>query len=54
MIWDHGTWLPESPDVEAALKKGDLKFSFEGKKLRGSWVLVRTGAAPDRPSRPGC
>jgi bifunctional non-homologous end joining protein LigD len=46
MIWDHGTWIPESPDVEAALKKGDLKFSFEGKKLRGSWVLVRTGRRP--------
>jgi bifunctional non-homologous end joining protein LigD len=42
MIWDSGTWTPESPDVEAALKKGDLKFSLDGKKLRGSWVLVRT------------
>src|SRR5688572_7415843 len=30
MIWDHGTWTPESPDVDAALAKGDLKFSFEG------------------------
>jgi bifunctional non-homologous end joining protein LigD len=46
MIWDHGTWTPESPDVDAALKKGDLKQSFEGKKLRGSWVLVRTGRRP--------
>lgn len=42
MIWDQGTWKPESLDVDAALKKGDLKFTFEGKKLRGSWVLVRT------------
>jgi len=42
MIWDHGTWTPETPDVEAALKKGELKFSLEGKKLHGSWVLVRT------------
>jgi bifunctional non-homologous end joining protein LigD len=41
MIWDHGTWTPESPDVDAALKKGDLKFSLDGKKLHGSWVLVR-------------
>ena len=46
MIWDHGIWIPESPDVGAALKQGDLKFSFEGKKLRGSWVLVRTGRRP--------
>ena len=42
MIWDNGTWTPESPDVDAALKKGDLKFTLNGKKLRGSWVIVRT------------
>src|SRR6201984_3288900 len=42
MIWDNGTWTPESADVEAALKKGDLKFALQGKKLKGSWVLVRT------------
>ena len=43
MLWDQGTWTPESPDVEAALKKGDLKFTLDGYKLKGSWVLVRTG-----------
>jgi DNA ligase D-like protein (predicted 3'-phosphoesterase) len=42
MIWDHGTWEPEVPDVTRALQKGDLKFRLRGKKLRGSWVLVRT------------
>ena len=42
MVWDTGTWEAESPDVNAALKKGDLKFQLHGKKLRGSWVLVRT------------
>ena len=42
MIWDSGAWEPESPDVDAALKKGDLKFRLKGKKLQGSWVLVRT------------
>ncbi|HEY1467750.1 MAG TPA: DNA polymerase ligase N-terminal domain-containing protein [Candidatus Acidoferrum sp.] len=42
MVWDIGTWTPEQSDVEAALKKGDLKFTLHGKKLRGSWVLVRT------------
>ena len=42
MIWDQGTWTPEKPDVEAALSKGDLKFTLSGKKLQGSWVLVRT------------
>jgi bifunctional non-homologous end joining protein LigD len=42
MVWDQGTWIPEVPDVDAALAKGDLKFTLMGKKLRGSWVLVRT------------
>ena len=42
MLWDVGTWRPEVDDVDAALKKGDLKFTLEGYKLKGSWVLVRT------------
>lgn len=42
MLWDRGTWTPESPDVDAALKKGDLKFTLEGYKLKGSWALIRT------------
>ena len=41
MIWDHGLWEPEVPNVDAALAKGDVKFTLYGKKLRGSWVLVR-------------
>jgi bifunctional non-homologous end joining protein LigD len=43
MLWDRGTWTPQVDDVDAALKKGDLKFTLEGYKLKGSWVLVRTG-----------
>src|SRR3954465_8998605 len=43
MLWDRGTWKPEVPDVDAALKKGDLKLTLDGYKLKGSWVLVRTG-----------
>ena len=42
MLWDRGAWTPEVEDVDAALEKGDLKFTLAGKKLRGSWVLVRT------------
>ena len=41
MIWDRGTWEPEVDDVDAALAKGDLKFTLHGAKLKGSWVLVR-------------
>jgi bifunctional non-homologous end joining protein LigD len=43
MVWDYGTYKPEeTDDVEAALSKGDFKFTLEGEKFKGSWVLVRT------------
>jgi bifunctional non-homologous end joining protein LigD len=38
-LWDRGYW--ESDDPERGFKKGDLKFTLEGEKLHGSWVLVR-------------
>jgi bifunctional non-homologous end joining protein LigD len=41
MVWDIGTWIPEQDDIADAIKKGELKFTLRGKKLRGSWVLVR-------------
>ncbi|HSU91999.1 MAG TPA: non-homologous end-joining DNA ligase, partial [Sporolactobacillaceae bacterium] len=42
MIWDRGYWMPEGDgSPEEALKKGTLKFSLDGEKLHGSWVLVR-------------
>ena len=48
MLWDRGTWTPESEDVDAALAKGDLKFTLDGYKLKGSWVLVRTRGGDGR------
>jgi bifunctional non-homologous end joining protein LigD len=42
MLWDRGTWTPQVDDVDAALKKGELKLTLNGYKLKGSWVLVRT------------
>lgn len=43
MVWDYGTYEPEeTDDVSAAIRKGELKFSLKGKKLQGSWVLVKT------------
>ena len=46
MIWDQGTWKPDSADVDAALEAGQLKFTLVGQKLHGSWVLVRLRARP--------
>lgn len=43
MVWDYGTYKPEeTTNVAEALAKGELKFSLDGEKLKGSWVLVRT------------
>ena len=44
LIWDEGTFHPEAP-IQEQLAKGDLKFSLNGTKLRGSFVLVRTKRA---------
>ena len=41
MIWDRGYWIPEGRSPQEGLAAGDLKFSLEGEKLQGSWVLVR-------------
>jgi bifunctional non-homologous end joining protein LigD len=41
-LWDRGYWQVEGPlSAEAALRKGDLKFTLEGDRLQGSFVLVR-------------
>ena len=41
-IWDRGYWAPEGElTPEDALAGGDLKFTLEGERLQGSWVLVR-------------
>lgn len=50
MLWDRGTWTPEVADVDAALRKGDLKIRLDGYKLKGSWALVRTRGFGSRGS----
>jgi bifunctional non-homologous end joining protein LigD len=37
MIWDRGTYVPEPGG------NGELAFRLRGKKLKGRWVLVRSG-----------
>ena len=41
MVWDRGTYIPES-QMTSDLGRGELKFILQGVKLKGSWVLVRT------------
>jgi len=44
MLWDCGTWEPhpESEDIEIGLRRGLLRFTLRGEKLKGGWVLTRT------------
>ena len=49
MLWDRGTYssdLAPSPEGEEStiregLKRGDLKITFHGERLRGSYALIR-------------
>ena len=57
MLWDRGWYQPEKGEgedgVRDGLRKGDLKIVFHGKRMKGSWVLVRTrgwGGSSDKPS----
>jgi bifunctional non-homologous end joining protein LigD len=47
MLWDRGTWTPQTDDVDEALRNGELKLTLDGVKLKGSWVLIRTGGKED-------
>ena len=41
MLWDRGTWTPIGDPV-AGYRKGHLKFTLDGEKLKGGWTLIRT------------
>ncbi len=43
MLWDSGSYEADADDVATALRAGELRFTLNGKKLKGAWVLVRTG-----------
>src|SRR5262245_56355608 len=42
-LWDRGYWAPDGDDEspEQALQSGSLKFTLDGERLHGGWVLVR-------------
>ena len=42
IIWEQGTWEPEGTEsADAQMARGDLKFRLHGRKLNGSFVLVK-------------
>ncbi len=59
IVWDSGVYSPDEGGklswhdraeanrrMRADLEKGKLSFTFRGRKLRGSWTLVKTGGGP--------
>jgi bifunctional non-homologous end joining protein LigD len=52
MVWDFGTYrnLRDRPDrpfsMERSLREGKVEVELQGKKLKGSWVLVKTAFGP--------
>jgi bifunctional non-homologous end joining protein LigD len=45
IVWDRGTWAPQSGSIEEAAReyeKGKLKFILDGEKLHGGWTLVKS------------
>jgi bifunctional non-homologous end joining protein LigD len=56
-IWDEGFYLPYTEDAGisddsdaltvSSIKKGNLKIVLQGKKLKGTFALVKTKAAPN-------
>ena len=46
IVWDRGVWQPvfdAASDPAGALERGVLHMRLSGFKLRGQWMLVRTG-----------
>jgi len=42
IVWDEGTFEPEGPlSAAEQIERGELKFRLHGKKLNGSFVLVK-------------
>lgn len=58
IVWDRGTYAPESKDglptsreaheaaIREGLARGRLTVQMNGQKLRGLWTLVRTSKSP--------
>ncbi|MGK2963214.1 MAG: DNA polymerase ligase N-terminal domain-containing protein, partial [Gemmatimonadaceae bacterium] len=57
MLWDTGTYTADGvephraeDEIRARYAKGDLKLTFFGERMRGSWALVRMKFSRDNSS----
>jgi bifunctional non-homologous end joining protein LigD len=54
MLWDRGTWEPHlefDDDIDGNLRRGTLRFTLRGEKLKGGWTLTRI-SSPENVPRP--
>ncbi len=48
-LWDRGYWEPvPGLDPRQGLRRGQLKFTLQGKRLHGEWALVRMRGEGER------
>jgi bifunctional non-homologous end joining protein LigD len=59
MLWDNGTYTADGVNpneaeekLRAGYAKGDLKITFFGERMKGSWALVRMKSRDEGSSRP--
>jgi bifunctional non-homologous end joining protein LigD len=50
-MWDEGRWTPQDEDLDAAFKKGVLKLTLDGERLKGGWALIRLKSDRGKPSK---
>jgi bifunctional non-homologous end joining protein LigD len=49
IVWDQGTYeLHKDRDAAAAIEHGEVHLELHGEKLRGHFILVRTGRESDK------
>lgn len=48
IVWDYGHWS-SIKNLPFNLSKGHLSFNLQGKKLQGSWNLIRIQKIRDKP-----
>jgi DNA ligase D-like protein (predicted 3'-phosphoesterase) len=53
IVWDKGTYrnLKNNVSLEEAYNEGKLEIFIDGKKLKGAYVLLRTGKKQDNDKR---
>lgn len=50
-LWDVGEWTPQDVDLDAAFKKGVVKLTLDGERLKGGWALIRLKSDRGKPSK---